>query len=1044
MLGNQESLLTRLSSASYSEVPALTATQASIDQAVTTFSHEITNWRNIAAMSVGSATFSFARVGLEGLGLARIIGTPLAGLANRTLALGAEVTAFRGTTNLLQNPTSAEQAVFHRQGWASSFIDFALLKGAGRVFEGQNIILTHLGQSGSMVAGHQLGYSLGLATQPEGSLFEQLAHAEVTNLAMGFGNSIFGMATGNRMQAIERALHLQSHASERHIESSSSGNVFDLSHAYATTAGTIHFEAPSQESTTSNQAQLLFRVPGADAFSKARGAIASIIGRTRNRRLPADHTPIPPEVENPTGPSLPTMAPTSSARSVNEVVERNWSNGVALNTLASLRLMLSRLRNSSEGVWTQFRDHARELIRGQQEMIAIRTLIENERRSPDKTPLYNAGRHYFESLQKFVGNNHNAVGQTLLFIERLSQIRSYENFASLSTEAREQIILEAGIDPIQILAMGRNTESFSQSHLESVFERETLRDLPESREMLQASREYFRRIDDLCKLLEHPDLVASNIHSSKDITLEQVSVRAETIPALRAFLDQISLSEISSSTLIRDVIEQYRLNQINQLNAAMRSFLADPIRAQLFALESVGYAHALNALQLMNPGKLAELLQSTPNPSGSHTEQVQRVITLGTQLEALRQPHSLIGRGLNGVLQFLRLRPNPEVIQGKFDQSVIAWVNSISHSQRLSILRTYTSSLNTHDLQRAQNAAKEYHEARSHFSRAERESYEAPLSEEGRAMLPERYRSSEIFTLEELIHAYQRDHDRQLYGYYENGIYHPGHLYRDFEVQRDHLLDQLNRVKNHLGKNAIQEKDASNIRKSQIGIETSLAQLSEQVRSCCDGLKINRTVESTLQFLDRFRKTLQKIEKAHSIPSLSLEPVTLLTAVVSDKFNSSWLDGLGEWAASPHLFNSIPQILSMNARTRRREAASAIDDIFAVHWPIQMSRDTGSDFVVDPLDRYTALLENIVIAGAHRSWFDFLIPGTPAAIAALIRHGYSYHHAVRIAAKADLNEKMAENGRVGRFFGDIVKRLTINVPSQPEAYRRAVRALGQS
>lgn len=57
-----------------------------------------------------------------------------------------------------------------------------------------------------MLAGHHLAYGLNLAIRPEGSLFEQLLHAEVMNLQMQAGMALGGLLTGNRLQMWERSL----------------------------------------------------------------------------------------------------------------------------------------------------------------------------------------------------------------------------------------------------------------------------------------------------------------------------------------------------------------------------------------------------------------------------------------------------------------------------------------------------------------------------------------------------------------------------------------------------------------------------------------------------------------------------------------------------------------------------------------------------------------------------------------------------------------------------------------------------------------------
>src|SRR5215471_4325947 len=82
-----------------------------------------------------------------------------------------------------------------------------MLKGAGFAARGQNIFLEHSLQSAAMVAGHNTAGILGISERPEGSLAEQLLHAEATNLQMGAGMGLaYHLMPG--VHALERGLDL--------------------------------------------------------------------------------------------------------------------------------------------------------------------------------------------------------------------------------------------------------------------------------------------------------------------------------------------------------------------------------------------------------------------------------------------------------------------------------------------------------------------------------------------------------------------------------------------------------------------------------------------------------------------------------------------------------------------------------------------------------------------------------------------------------------------------------------------------------------------
>ena len=68
-----------------------------------------------------------------------------------------------------------------------------------------------------MVAGHQLAYRAGLGEKPEGSLAEQLMHAEVVNLQLAGGMQLGHHLSGGRLLALEKGLDLSFQARERSL-----------------------------------------------------------------------------------------------------------------------------------------------------------------------------------------------------------------------------------------------------------------------------------------------------------------------------------------------------------------------------------------------------------------------------------------------------------------------------------------------------------------------------------------------------------------------------------------------------------------------------------------------------------------------------------------------------------------------------------------------------------------------------------------------------------------------------------------------------------
>lgn len=184
----RSSLLERHSS--FTTDNTLTHSQLSLDATLNTFTEEASHPLSIAAMVAGGFVFRSSHLALSRLTspLLAESGTftrALAQTAIRGVSLGAEVTAFRGISHGSFN-------IFQGREFATDYLSFSLLKGVGKLAHGQSVPFTHFLQSSAMVAGHNLAYGLRLSTAPEGTLIEQFAHAEATNVKLGLGMSLVG------------------------------------------------------------------------------------------------------------------------------------------------------------------------------------------------------------------------------------------------------------------------------------------------------------------------------------------------------------------------------------------------------------------------------------------------------------------------------------------------------------------------------------------------------------------------------------------------------------------------------------------------------------------------------------------------------------------------------------------------------------------------------------------------------------------------------------------------------------------------------------
>jgi len=177
----------------------LNASQREADGLLRSFQEQASDWRSLAAMSCGAFAYRLGKMGVlsptyasSAPWAARLL-APSAGLA-------AEVTSFRLASSLLGQAS--------QETWLTTYLNFGVLKGFGKLAQGQALPLAHFYQSAGMVAGQQLAHGLGLATRPEGSLAQQFLHAEMTNLAMGAGMSLAQRLGAGGLAKSERALDL--------------------------------------------------------------------------------------------------------------------------------------------------------------------------------------------------------------------------------------------------------------------------------------------------------------------------------------------------------------------------------------------------------------------------------------------------------------------------------------------------------------------------------------------------------------------------------------------------------------------------------------------------------------------------------------------------------------------------------------------------------------------------------------------------------------------------------------------------------------------
>lgn len=174
----------------------MTSAQLHTEAASAAFSHEATHLASLTSMMAGGLAYRAGKM---------LSARMIPAIFSPLLGLSAEVTVFQGTSRLLQD---SHESSFS-QGWRNCFVDFGMMKGVGHLLRSSNVILRHLSQDLSMVAGQQTCAFLNGSSRPQGSFIDQVLHAEMTNLQMGIGARLAAFVTGHRIQFLERNFEAQ-------------------------------------------------------------------------------------------------------------------------------------------------------------------------------------------------------------------------------------------------------------------------------------------------------------------------------------------------------------------------------------------------------------------------------------------------------------------------------------------------------------------------------------------------------------------------------------------------------------------------------------------------------------------------------------------------------------------------------------------------------------------------------------------------------------------------------------------------------------------
>src|SRR4030095_8323068 len=212
-----DSILARLSPSLGLPSPLLSPLQSQVDGLVEGFIQQATDLKSLAALSAGGLAYRAGGIGI--LGWAK-------GALGQALSVGAGLAAEVSTFAMTQKTLNSVGTTLWKwcgpnglkQGILSSLVTFSTLKGFGKIAQGQNLIVQHGLQDLALVLGHQLLHGVGRGPKPEGTLAEQLVHAEAVNWQIKGGMSLVHGALP-RLGAMEKSLDLSPPAKEPNLPS---------------------------------------------------------------------------------------------------------------------------------------------------------------------------------------------------------------------------------------------------------------------------------------------------------------------------------------------------------------------------------------------------------------------------------------------------------------------------------------------------------------------------------------------------------------------------------------------------------------------------------------------------------------------------------------------------------------------------------------------------------------------------------------------------------------------------------------------------------
>ena len=155
-----------------------TSSHIKVDGFLSNFCHELRDWRNLAAMTIGGFAYRLGRVGM--LGVSSV--TAIDRIAAPMIGLACKVTISRQASFFLKGEACSPVG---KEYWLRDYLSFGSLKLFGRISYFQSLLFSHFIQNKGMALDRQIAYGLHLATFPNAAFLRTNPRSEAVYFNFG-------------------------------------------------------------------------------------------------------------------------------------------------------------------------------------------------------------------------------------------------------------------------------------------------------------------------------------------------------------------------------------------------------------------------------------------------------------------------------------------------------------------------------------------------------------------------------------------------------------------------------------------------------------------------------------------------------------------------------------------------------------------------------------------------------------------------------------------------------------------------------------------